>query len=77
MYQCPSSASDKGYTTPISDVTLSVIEGDITKQTTHCIVNSVLKSLNLSAGQVSQAILRAAGPILQKECATSGRFTCI
>lgn len=63
---------EKKFNTAVNDVTLNVVEGDITKQTTHAIVNSVYKTLDLSLGQVSKAILQAAGPSIQKECSTEG-----
>ena len=51
---------------------VEIVQGDITKEKTDGIVNSVLKEMVLSYGIVSKAILAAAGSIIQLECHTIG-----
>ncbi|KAL3863575.1 hypothetical protein ACJMK2_005326 [Sinanodonta woodiana] len=49
-------------------VAMEIVQGDITKETTDAIVNSVLPDLDLTKGQVSYAILKAGGDSIQQEC---------
>ncbi|CAH1257858.1 PARP14 [Branchiostoma lanceolatum] len=53
----------------IGDLTLNVRRGDLTKETTDCIVNSTNEQLDLTRGAVSNAICKAGGPNIQRECA--------
>ncbi|KAM3917234.1 protein mono-ADP-ribosyltransferase PARP14 isoform 2-T2 [Leptodactylus fuscus] len=52
----------------IGSLTYQVKTGDITKEDTDIIVNSTDQVFNLRSG-VSKAILEAAGPLVQNECA--------
>lgn len=52
-------------------VTVQVVTGDITKETTDVIVNSSNEKFSLKSG-VSKAILEAAGPAVESECHTLG-----
>ncbi|KAK3600832.1 hypothetical protein CHS0354_014193 [Potamilus streckersoni] len=49
-------------------VVLEIIQGDITKEMTDVIVNSVLPDFSLNQGNVSKAILKAGGISIQQEC---------
>ncbi|KAK3600834.1 hypothetical protein CHS0354_014195 [Potamilus streckersoni] len=51
-----------------NSVAMEIVQGDITKETTDAIVNSVLSDLDLTKGQVSKAILTAGGPSIQQQC---------
>ncbi|XP_077129474.1 protein mono-ADP-ribosyltransferase PARP14-like isoform X2 [Ranitomeya variabilis] len=55
----------------VGSITYQVKTGDITKEDTDIIVNSTDKTFNLRSG-VSKAILEAAGPGVQDECALLG-----
>uniref|UniRef100_A0A3B3CK25 Poly [ADP-ribose] polymerase n=1 Tax=Oryzias melastigma TaxID=30732 RepID=A0A3B3CK25_ORYME len=57
--------------TTLGNVTIQVVTGDITKETTDIIVNSSDENFTLKSG-VSKAILDAAGPAVEQECQTSG-----
>ncbi|XP_041355434.1 protein mono-ADP-ribosyltransferase PARP14-like [Gigantopelta aegis] len=47
---------------------VSYVEGSIVEQNADVIVNSTNTTLNLTEGDISQAILSAAGPDIVKEC---------
>ena len=51
----------------IKDRILSLVEGDITEQTTDAIVNAANAALQLGGG-VAGAIRRKGGPAIQEEC---------
>ncbi|KAK0149730.1 Poly [ADP-ribose] polymerase 14 [Merluccius polli] len=55
----------------IGHVSVQVLSGDITKETTDVIVNSSNPSFDLKTG-VSKAILDAAGPTVEHECTILG-----
>ncbi|XP_036601137.1 protein mono-ADP-ribosyltransferase PARP14-like isoform X1 [Trichosurus vulpecula] len=58
------------YERKLGSVTLQVASGDIAKEESDVIVNSTDKTFVLKKG-VSKAILEAAGPAVESECATS------
>ncbi|XP_068921027.1 protein mono-ADP-ribosyltransferase PARP14-like [Petaurus breviceps papuanus] len=57
------------YERKIGSITFQVASGDITKEESDVIVNSTNESFFLKQG-VSKAILEAAGPAVESECAT-------
>ncbi|XP_068921028.1 protein mono-ADP-ribosyltransferase PARP14-like [Petaurus breviceps papuanus] len=57
------------YERKIGSITFQVASGDITKEESDVIVNSTDKTFVLKQG-VSKAILEAAGPAVESECAT-------
>ncbi|RVE58381.1 hypothetical protein OJAV_G00209100 [Oryzias javanicus] len=57
--------------TTLGNVTIQVVTGDITKETTDVIVNSSDEKFTLKSG-VSKAILDAAGQAVEQECQTCG-----
>uniref|UniRef100_A0A6P5K8A3 Poly [ADP-ribose] polymerase n=1 Tax=Phascolarctos cinereus TaxID=38626 RepID=A0A6P5K8A3_PHACI len=64
------SSSELGlYERKIGSITFQVASGDITKEESDVIVNSTDKTFVLKKG-VSKAILEAAGPAVESECAT-------
>ncbi|XP_033066912.1 protein mono-ADP-ribosyltransferase PARP15 isoform X2 [Trachypithecus francoisi] len=56
------------YETKIGAITFQVATGDITTEQVDVIVNSTIRTFNLKSG-VSKAILEAAGPAVENECA--------
>uniref|UniRef100_A0A3P9IKF6 Poly [ADP-ribose] polymerase n=1 Tax=Oryzias latipes TaxID=8090 RepID=A0A3P9IKF6_ORYLA len=60
--------------TTMGNVTIQVVTGDITKETTDVIVNSSDEKFTLKSG-VSKAILDAAGQAVEQECQTCGAQT--
>ncbi|XP_055008012.1 protein mono-ADP-ribosyltransferase PARP14-like isoform X2 [Boleophthalmus pectinirostris] len=52
-------------------VSVQVVTGDITKETTDVIINSSNENFSLKSG-VSKAILEAAGPAVESECQSLG-----
>ncbi|XP_019646077.1 PREDICTED: poly [ADP-ribose] polymerase 14-like isoform X2 [Branchiostoma belcheri] len=52
----------------VGDLTLNVRKGDLTMETTDCIVNSSNEQLDLTRGAVSNAICKAGGPTIAREC---------
>lgn len=59
--------SDKGYSTTIGPVSISIVKDDLTTFTSGAIVNSTMDDLNLNSGAISRAILAAAGSTIQNE----------
>ncbi|XP_072253975.1 poly(ADP-ribose) polymerase family member 14-related sequence 1 isoform X3 [Leuresthes tenuis] len=57
--------------TKMGNVTVQVLTGDITKETTDIIVNSSNETFTLKSG-VSKAILEAAGQAVEQECRNLG-----
>ncbi|XP_069389111.1 protein mono-ADP-ribosyltransferase PARP14-like [Paralichthys olivaceus] len=57
--------------TKMGSVTIQVVTGDITKQTSEIIVNSSNENFSLKSG-VSKAILEAAGQAVEAECQALG-----
>ncbi|XP_039883588.1 protein mono-ADP-ribosyltransferase PARP14-like isoform X2 [Simochromis diagramma] len=57
--------------TKMGNVTIQIVTGDITKETTDIIVNSSNESFSLKSG-VSKAILDAAGEAVEEECHNVG-----
>uniref|UniRef100_A0A3Q0QZR5 Poly [ADP-ribose] polymerase n=1 Tax=Amphilophus citrinellus TaxID=61819 RepID=A0A3Q0QZR5_AMPCI len=57
--------------TKMGNVTIQVVTGDITKETTDIIVNSSNENFTLKSG-VSKAILEAAGQAVEMECHNLG-----
>jgi O-acetyl-ADP-ribose deacetylase (regulator of RNase III) len=55
------------------DLTLEVVQGDLTKQDVDAIVNAANNDLELGGG-VAGAIARAGGPTIQAECRSIGRI---
>ncbi|OWF51697.1 Poly [ADP-ribose] polymerase 14 [Mizuhopecten yessoensis] len=55
-------------------VKVIVTSGDITKETSDVIINGVDESLNLSKGQLSKAVLAAAGDGIQDECNNNAHY---
>uniref|UniRef100_A0A3Q1EM86 Poly [ADP-ribose] polymerase n=1 Tax=Acanthochromis polyacanthus TaxID=80966 RepID=A0A3Q1EM86_9TELE len=65
-------ASSSGmHETKMGSVTVQVVTGDITKETTDVVVNSSNEDFSLKSG-VSKAILDAAGQAVEAECQTLG-----
>ncbi|XP_067675632.1 protein mono-ADP-ribosyltransferase PARP14-like [Haliotis asinina] len=60
--------SPTGSTYKLGTVTVVITQGDVTMETTDCIVNCCKESCDLNYSAVSKAILRAAGPDIQREC---------
>ncbi|XP_040056587.2 poly(ADP-ribose) polymerase family member 14-related sequence 1 [Gasterosteus aculeatus] len=57
--------------TKMGSVTVQVVTGDITKETSDVVVNSSNAAFSLKSG-VSKAILEAAGPAVEVECTNLG-----
>lgn len=55
------------------DLTIEVLQGDLTQQDVDAIVNAANNDLELGAG-VAGAIARAGGPTIQAECRAIGRI---
>ncbi|XP_046570875.1 protein mono-ADP-ribosyltransferase PARP14-like isoform X2 [Haliotis rubra] len=62
------SGSPTGSSYKLGTVTVVIAQGDVTMETTDCIVNCCKESCDLTYSAVSKAILRAAGPGIQQEC---------
>uniref|UniRef100_A0A3B5MJ33 Poly [ADP-ribose] polymerase n=1 Tax=Xiphophorus couchianus TaxID=32473 RepID=A0A3B5MJ33_9TELE len=60
-------SSSETHETKLGNVTIQVVTGDITKETTDVIVNSSNDNFTLKSG-VSKAILDAAGVVVFEEC---------
>ncbi|XP_053377233.1 protein mono-ADP-ribosyltransferase PARP14-like isoform X2 [Mercenaria mercenaria] len=58
---------NKGYSTTIGPVSVSIVKDDLTTLTSGAIVNSTTDDLNLNSGAISKAILAAAGFSIQNE----------
>ncbi|XP_060567744.1 protein mono-ADP-ribosyltransferase PARP14-like [Ruditapes philippinarum] len=58
---------NKGYSTTVGSVTVSIVKDDLTTLTSGAIVNSTMDDLNLDSGAISRAILIAAGQTIQRE----------
>ena len=62
---------------PFCSLSIQVINGDLTKESTDAIININSGDMNLSnAGELSKAILKAGGPQIQQECSQHGEQTC-
>ena len=56
-----------------SGISIDVINGDLTKETTDAIVNINSSSLNMNdAGELGKAVAKASGPQVQQECSQLG-----
>ncbi|KAM7380823.1 hypothetical protein PAMP_004095 [Pampus punctatissimus] len=64
-------SSSEMHETQMGAVTVQVVTGDITKETTDVIVNSTNEAFTLKSG-VSKAILDAAGQAVEEECRNTG-----
>ncbi|XP_046335597.2 protein mono-ADP-ribosyltransferase PARP14-like [Haliotis rufescens] len=62
------SSSPTGTNYKLGPVTVVIAQGDVTMETTDCIVNCCKDSCDLNYSAISKAILRAAGPVIQQEC---------
>ncbi|XP_022091731.1 poly [ADP-ribose] polymerase 14-like isoform X2 [Acanthaster planci] len=63
-------ASGQNSLTTNEGITITLKKGSITNEMVDVIVNTAGPDMNLSSGKVSQALLKAAGSALQKECDT-------
>ncbi|XP_046570910.1 protein mono-ADP-ribosyltransferase PARP14-like [Haliotis rubra] len=62
------SKGDNQDTFTFGSVEIKIVQGDLTKEKTDCIVSSSGESFDLKHGAVSKALLSAAGSQLQDEC---------